>query len=99
MKRLVTSLAVLGLFIVSTSAVAPTKPAVKPNPKAADVFIPLGPSGEMISLLDLSTIRIREVEEMSGRKMSFGDRMKFKVAQKQLRNNIAPDGGLSKGKR
>jgi hypothetical protein len=75
---------------VSFATVSITSPRLK----ASEVFLPFGKSGEKISLLDLSTIKIKEVEQIRGDKMSFKDRVGFKIAQKKLRDNIAPDGSL-----
>ena len=54
-------------------------------------MVPIG-NGLKISLLDLSQISIKDVQELRGAKMKFADRLAFKAAQKKLRININPDG-------
>ena len=78
-------------FGAPTAVINPTKP-VRPN--AASIMIPLG-DGQSISLLDLSEMRIKDVEKITGKKMKLADRVSFKIAQKQLRNSINPDGTLN----
>jgi len=90
---------VLGLFVAlsifSTSfgsgsaSVLPSNKPAKIN--ASEVFIPIGKNGQKISLLDLSKIRVKEFETISGRKMKFSDKVKFRLGQKQLSNSINSD--------
>ncbi len=83
-------LALLSLvFLTSTFA---TVNVSRPNPKASEIFLPLGVDGSKISLLELSRLKVKEVEQISGKKLSFSDRLAFKIAQKKLRDNISPDG-------
>ena len=89
MRKIFALVAVLFALNVTFATVSVTTP---PRAKASDIFIPLGTSGEKISLYDLATMKIKEVEQMTGKKMKFKDRIAFKVAQKQVRGNIAPDG-------
>lgn len=76
--------------LILTASFASTTP-IKPRLKASEIMVPIG-NGLKISLLDLSRISIKEVQELRGEKMKFADRMAFKAAQKKLRNNIHPDG-------
>ncbi len=66
--------------------------------KASDVFIPIGSTGQKISLLDLSKIGIKDFENLSGRRLGFLDRLGFKAAQRKLRNSIEPDGTIDNKK-
>jgi hypothetical protein len=65
---------------------------VKSSIKASEILIPIGKTGTSISLLELSTIKVKDLEKLTGRELSFGDKLRIKVAQKKLRDNIAPDG-------
>ncbi len=56
--------------------------------KASDVYLPIGSTGQKISLLDLSKIDVKEFETISGRHLNFIDRIGFKLAQKKLRKSI-----------
>jgi hypothetical protein len=69
-----------------------------PPIKASEVYITVGKNGEKISLLDLSRIKTRDLQELTGNKMKLFDRIGFKVAQKQLRESINNDGTFSKKK-
>jgi len=89
MRKIIALVAMLFALNVAFATVSVTTP---PRAKAADIFIPLGTTGAKISLYDLATMKIKEVEQMTGKKMKFKDRIAFKVAQKQVRDNIAPDG-------
>lgn len=85
------ALVVLSLLLnVSFATVSITSPRLK----ASEIFVSVGKSGQKISLLDLSTMKIKELEQIRGDKMGFKDRISFKIAQKKLRDNIAPDGSL-----
>jgi hypothetical protein len=66
-----------------------------PFVKASEIFLPVGNSGQKISLLDLSRIRIKELENLKGEKMSFSERVGFKVVQKKLRDQINYDGTIN----
>lgn len=69
-----------------------------PPLKASEVFVPIGKSGERISLLDLSRLKIKEYQELTGKKMKLVDKIAFKAAQKQLRNSINYDGTFNSKK-
>jgi hypothetical protein len=93
-KILMLSIAVLTLsFSFATSKVIP-----KPALKASEIFIPIGSSGSVISLLDLSRMSIKDAQAITGKKMSLIDKMGFKAAQRQLKKNINPDGTLNSKK-
>jgi len=79
------------MFVLATSF-AVTVPVKKKPLKANEIFLAIGSAGQRISLLDLSYIKAKELQELTGRKMSFSDKVSFKVAQRQLRKSIASDG-------
>jgi hypothetical protein len=79
-------------FAGANAVITPSKP-VKPN--AANIMIPIGTSGDKISLLDLSRMSVKDVEAYTGKKMKVADKIGFKLAQKQLRNSINADGTIS----
>src|SRR4028119_34749 len=68
---------------------------VEPPKKATEIFIPVGKSGARISLMDLSQVKVKEFEILSGQKMKFTDKIGFKLAQRELRNSINNDGTLN----
>jgi hypothetical protein len=59
------------------------------------LMIPLK-NGNVITLQDLATMKAADYAKLTGNKMTFFDRVGFKIAQKKLRNNINADGTLSK---
>lgn len=83
-------------ILILTASFATTTP-IKPRLKASEIMIPIG-NDLKISLLDLSQISIKEVQELRGEKMKFAERLTFKAAQKKLRNNINPDGTIDNSK-
>lgn len=98
MKRIITLS--LALFLLATcfagvNIVEPKKPA-KIN--ANNVLIPVGKNGEKISLMDLSRMKVKELEAITGNKMKLADKVGFTLAQKQLRNSINADGTINNKK-
>jgi hypothetical protein len=87
----------LVICVVSTQTHASSNMVIKPGLKASEVFLPVGKNGQLISLEDLSVIKIRDLEKLTGEKMSVKDKVMIKGAQRQLRNNINPDGTLDRG--
>jgi hypothetical protein len=71
---------------------------INPPLKASEIFFPVGNSGKMISLLDLSQIKVKDFEMLADKKMKFAERLAFKVAQSRLRNSINHDGTFNKKK-
>ncbi len=69
-----------------------------PAPKAGEVYIVVGKNGEKISLLDLSRVKIKDLQELTGKKMKLSDRIGFTLAQKKLRESINHDGTFNQKK-
>lgn len=66
--------------------------------KASEIYLPIGKSGQMISLQDLSVIKLKDFEALTGKKMKLTDKLGFALSQKQLKKSINPDGTFSKKK-
>lgn len=100
MKKISTLLFVLAFaassFAGTNAVIEPVKTAPKLN--AADIFIPIGKDKKMVSLLELSTLKVKELEAITGAKMKLADKVGFKVAQKQLRQSIDGDGTINNKK-
>jgi len=92
------ALALLMLIATFSVAYSTSYSIEKPPIKAGDVFLPIGKSGQMISLKDLSVIKTKDFEELTGKKMKLIDKIGFSISQKQLRKNINPDGTFNKKK-
>ena len=76
----------------NTIPVSSTNPSIK----ATDVYVPIGKNGQLISLMDLSQISVREFESLSGKKMTMMEKVRFKMKQRELKKNINYDGSFSK---
>ncbi|HET6767220.1 MAG TPA: hypothetical protein VFH08_07470 [Chitinophagaceae bacterium] len=99
MKKTIILFALIA-FISATSS-ATSSIFIKPpkNPvKASEVYLPVGKAGELISLMDLSRISVKDYETLTGKKMKFINKMNFKIGQRQLKKSINPDGTFSKKK-
>ena len=82
-------------FFASSFASSSPFPAKEPVIHTDQLFFPVGKTGKTISLFDLSKISVKELQQLTGQKMNFWDRAKFRVAQKKLRDNINLDGTLN----
>lgn len=71
---------------------------VTPPKNASAVLFPIGNNGQTISLLELSQIDVKTFESLSGRYLSFMDRVGFKMAQRDLRKSIREDGTINSKK-
>lgn len=91
MKKIFILLLSAALINVST-AVAPFDGA-KPV-KATEVMIPVGNTGNKISLLDLSKLTPSAYEELAHVKLNFFERLGYKRVMRKLRNSIAADGTI-----
>ena len=97
MKKVVLFFAALAVVASSFAMVTPTS-SKDPVIHADRMLFPVGNTGKSISLLDLSKISVKEFQELTGRKMSFADKVAFKVAQKKVRDNINRDGTIDNKK-
>lgn len=95
MRRILLLCVAVGLAVASFGAFTLTKPAPV---KASEIYLPLGKTGELISLMDLSRMKIKEYQQLTGKKMKLFEKIGFKAAQKQLRNSINRDGTFNSKK-
>ena len=88
----------LGLVVFCSSAYSATEfpSATKAPLRADEVYLPVGTTGHLISLMDLSRISVKDFEALSGKKMKFSERINFKLGQRELKKSINPDGSFSK---
>jgi len=71
-------------------------PLDNPPMKASEVFIPVGNSGKLISIQDLSVISAKDLQTLTGKRMSLIQKISFKINQHKLRKSIHSDGTLDK---
>lgn len=101
MKKLFALLMAVAILV---SAQASTSPAALPVSTPAKVelpalnanqmMLPIGNTGKSISLMALSEISVKDFETISGKKLSFFDKIGFKLGQRKLRNKIEADGTI-----
>ena len=65
--------------------------------KASETYISIG-SNQKISLLDLSKIKRKSLEKLTGRKLNLIQRIGFKAIQNSIKKDIQSDGTVKKGK-
>lgn len=67
------------------------------NPKmfASDVLLPIGSAGQTVSLLDLSKMKVKEFERVTGYNLNLFQKIGFSIAQKKLRKSINKDGTVN----
>jgi hypothetical protein len=87
-----TSLSIPVSTVAVTSSPAPEAAAAV---KATDMRIPIGSTGKFINLQDLSTIKVADFEQLTGKKMGLLRRMEFKMAQRNIRHSINNDGTVN----
>jgi len=90
MKKVFALLAALGLFFQSFAAITITEP----RKKASELFIPVGVEGKKVSLMELSTLSVKEMESLNGKKMRLAEKVGFKISQYKLKQSIAKDGTI-----
>jgi hypothetical protein len=95
MKKMIVSLGLIALFSTAYSSAAITS-AKKPPLRADEVYLPVGNTGHLISLMDLSMISVKDFEALSGKKMKFSDKVNFKLGQRELKKSINPDGTFNR---
>lgn len=86
------------LLVTFNVAFTTTLTRDKPPLKASEIYFPLGKSGQLISLQNLSVIKIRDFETMTGKKMKLFDKLNFKIGQRALKKSINYDGTFSEKK-
>lgn len=91
MKKIVALLFASLIMLQSFAAVNVEFPARK----ASEVFFPLGNTGKMVSLLELTTMRAKDFQSLTGQHLKFSERVGFKLSQNQLKTLINPDGTVN----
>jgi len=97
MKKVIILFVLIGIFssVNSTTNLIPSS-VVNVRLKASEVYLPVGKTGHLISLMDLSRISVKDYETLSGEKMKFFEKVQFKLAQRELKKSINEDGTFSR---
>jgi|SRR4030095_2882103 hypothetical protein len=77
--------------VTNSISVSPIKQPIK----ADEIYLPVGKTGQFISLMDLSRISVKNFETLSGKKMNFFGKANFKVGQRELKKSINRDGSFN----
>lgn len=96
MKKLFAFLLLSATF--SVASFSNSVSSIKPSVKASEIYLPIGKSGQMISIQELSVIKMKDFEALTGKKMKLMDKVGFALSQKQLRKSINADGTFNKKK-
>lgn len=86
------------LCLVMVKALSATTIDIEPSGNVAQIFLRVGKNGELVSLLDLASMRVSKLESLTGKKMKFAERLAFKAAQHKLQNSISADGTIESKK-
>lgn len=92
MKKL---LLLAAAFAVMTSSFASVTPTTDLPKNASQMFMPIGKTGQSISLKDLAEISVADYEKLSGKEMKFMQKLAFKKGQKKLKKSMNADGTLT----
>lgn len=84
-------------FLNVSIAVTPAADGEK-KLNANAIMLPVGKTGQKISLMDFSKLKPAEYEQLAHVKLNFFDRIAYKLAMKKLRKNIAADGTIKSKK-
>lgn len=93
MKKVLLFLAAFALFATSFAA---SGYSTLPK-KATEIYLPIGQNAK-ISLMDLSTIKVKDYEQLTGQHLNFFQKLTFKASQKKLRNSFSADGTITNKK-
>ena len=85
------------LLLNVSIAIVPFTDVVKPL-NANEVMIPVGKTGQKISLAAFANLKPEEYEKMANVKLGFFDRIAYNKAMKKLRKGIAADGTITNKK-
>jgi hypothetical protein len=93
MKKILVLLAVVSFY---TASFASTGFSSVPK-NANQMYIPMG-NNTRITLMDLSEMKVKDYEKLSGKHLNFFQKLAFKAEQKKLRNSISEDGTITNKK-
>jgi hypothetical protein len=97
MKKVIVLFAFISIFSSVNSTTNLTSLSVARHPlKANEVYLPVGETGHLISLMDLSRISVKDFETLSRKKMKSFEKVSFKLGQHQLKKSINEDGTFNK---
>ena len=89
----------LALFVFFVcNSFASENSIILPKKKASEILIAVGKSGQKVSLTDLTHMKAKDYEAMTGKKLNLVDKIGLKLSQRELKKTINPDGTLNQKK-
>ncbi|MES2849193.1 MAG: hypothetical protein V4685_09060 [Bacteroidota bacterium] len=96
MKKLIAFVLAIAVLNVSIAVTPPTDGGKSMN--ATEIMIPIGKTGQKISLMEFSKLKPAEYEKLANVKLRFFDRIAYKAALGKLKRSIAKDGTITNKK-
>ena len=85
------------VFVTMTTSFAAVTVKAPPK-KATEILIPVGTSGKLISLMELSQMSVKEYQQLTGNKLKLTGKLAFKLSQRELKSLINSDGSINNTK-
>ena len=94
MKKFLFSLVALSFVVASFASGTIVAPSSKKpvGIKASEMMIPIGKDGSKVSLQELSQMKLKDYQELTGKKMKLMDKISFRLMQKEIKHSINKDG-------
>lgn len=94
MKKIIfTTLCLFGIqFLLNASTILPNKTT---NPSVKEVLVPLMGTDKFISLEDFLMLTPQSYKEMTGKKMSFGQKLDLGISKRYVKKFISKDGTVN----
>ena len=89
-------LLITAFAIATTSFGSATIPSSLPK-TANEIYLPIGKNMQ-ISLKDLSEIKVKDYQKITGKHLNFFQKITFKAGQRKLRQSISADGTITNQK-
>lgn len=83
---------VLSFSLIATSFAASSYSYVPK--KASEIYVTIT-ANKQISLMELSTMKVKDYEKLTGQHLNFFQKISFKSNQKQIKKSIAADGTIT----
>ncbi len=97
MKRILTLSLALSFLVASFAAGTSTivVPKKSSTPNANEILVPIGKNGQKVSLMDLSNMKTKDFETLTGKKLNLTNKLALKIMQKKLKNSIDANGNIN----
>jgi hypothetical protein len=76
----------MAVFTISFGAVTPTEPSAPKKP--SEVMIPVGNTGKYVSMTELSKMKVKQWETLTGKKMSLKEKIAFGAVKSKIKEQV-----------